>query len=81
MEKVTQNTKSIAKNQDFFADNDWYKRLQNELELYQFIAKSATHETAGAKRLLDIGNGGIFIFPVAHIPEVEAIDLFVEEGY
>ncbi len=81
MENVTQNTKSIAKNQDFFADNDWYKRLQSELELYQFIAKSATHETAGAKRLLDIGNGGIFIFPIAHIPEVEAIDIFVEEDY
>ena len=81
MENLTQNTKSVAKNQDFFADNDYYKTLQGELELYQFIAKSAAHETATAQRLLDIGNGGVFIFPIAHIPEVEAIDIFVEEDF
>ncbi len=81
MENSAQNIKSVAKNQDFFADNDWYKNLQGELELYQFIAKSAAHETANARRLLDIGNGGVFIFPIAHIPEVEAIDIFVEEDF
>jgi SAM-dependent methyltransferase len=81
MESLTQNEKSVAKNQDFFADNELYKRLQGELELYQFIAKSAAHETADARRLLDIGNGGVFIFPISHIPEVEAIDIFVEEGF
>lgn len=81
MENLTQSTKSVAKNQDFFADNDLYKRLQSELELYLFIAKSAAHETAHARRLLDIGNGGVFIFPIGHIPDVEAIDIFVEEDF
>src|ERR1035437_1247080 len=81
MENMTQNTKSVAKNQDFFADNDLYKTMQGELEIYQFIAKSATHETTGARRLLDIGNGGVFIFPIGHIPHVEAIDIFVEEDF
>jgi SAM-dependent methyltransferase len=70
-----------AKNQAFFADNDWYKTTQQHLELYRAIAASATHETAQARRLLDIGNGGVFIFPIAHIPEVEAIDIFVEDSF
>lgn len=77
----TQNVKSVAKNQEFFTDNDWYKTLQNELELYRFMAMSAAHETAHSRRLLDIGNGGIFIFPIGHIPEVEAIDIFVEKTF
>jgi SAM-dependent methyltransferase len=81
MENLTQNEKSVAKNQDFFADNELYKTLQSELEIYQFIARSAAHETIGAKRLLDIGNGGVFIFPIDHIPDVEAIDIFVEENF
>jgi SAM-dependent methyltransferase len=81
MGNLTQNVKSAAKNRDFFADNDLYKTLQNKLEIYQFIAKSAAHETASAHRLLDIGNGGVFIFPIGHIPDVEAIDIFVEKDF
>ena len=81
MDNPTQNEKSVAKNQEFFADNDLYKLLQGELELYRFIAQSAAHETTRARRLLDIGNGGVFIFPIDHIPDVEAIDIFVEEDF
>jgi SAM-dependent methyltransferase len=81
MEKGAQNEKSVVKNQDFFAENELYKSLQGELELYQFIANSAAHETAGARRLLDIGNGGVFIFPIDHIPDIEAIDIFVEASF
>lgn len=81
MDNPTQNTMSVAKNQQFFADNDWYKSLQNELELYRFIAMSAAHETRHARRLLDIGNGGVFIFPIEHIPDVHAVDIFVEEDF
>jgi hypothetical protein len=76
-----QDTTALTKNKDFFADNDWYKSTQQHLELYRFIAASATHETSRARRLLDIGNGGIFVFPVDHIPEVEAIDVFVEQDF
>ncbi len=76
---LAQNEKSFTKNQKFFANNESYKRQQNELELYRFMKMSATHETSGARRLLDIGNGGIFLFPIDHISEVEAIDIFVEK--
>ena len=76
-----QNSAALKKNQDWFADNDWYKNLQQELELYRFIALSAAHETRHARRLLDIGNGGVFTFPIAHIPEVVALDVFVEASF
>lgn len=81
MSDSTQDARSIETNREYFADNDWYKKTQAELELYRFIALSAAHETASARRLLDIGNGGVFIFPIAHIPEVEAIDLFIESTF
>jgi len=79
--ETSQNASSIAKNQEFFANNDWYKSLQGELELYRFIALSAAHETRDARRLLDVGNGGVFIFPIGHIADVHAIDIFVEEDF
>jgi SAM-dependent methyltransferase len=78
---LAQNEKSFAKNQKFFTKNEWYRSQQSELEIYQFIKMSATRETARARRLLDIGNGGIFLFPIDHIPEVEAIDIFVEKEF
>src|SRR5258707_10683449 len=79
--QATQNIQALEKNASFFANNDWYKSTQNRLETYRLIADSAYHEVQGSKRLLDIGNGGVFIFPIEQIPHVEAIDVFVEESF
>lgn len=79
--EVGQNQEALRKNAAFFAENEWYKSKQSRLETYRLIADSATHEVESAKCLLDIGNGGIFIFPINGIPRVEAIDLFVEESF
>jgi SAM-dependent methyltransferase len=79
--EVGQNEEALLKNASFFAENDWYKSNQNRLETYRLIAEAAAHEVETAKSLLDIGNGGVFIFPVEHIPHVEAIDVFVEESF
>lgn len=79
--KSTQNNLSTTLNQQFFKDNDSYKLIQEELEYYKLIAKSAAHETKTAKCLLDIGNGGVFIYPIDHIPEVTAIDIFIEDYF
>ena len=49
--------------------------------MYRLIAEAAAQEVRTAKSILDIGNGGIFIFPIDHIPLVEAIDLFVDESF
>jgi hypothetical protein len=76
-----QSNTAIRKNAEFFAENDWYKSNQGRLEIYRLIAESAAQEVRTATRILDIGNGGIFIFPIDHIPHVEAIDLFVDESF
>jgi SAM-dependent methyltransferase len=79
--EVGQNRKALQKNADFFAGNEWYKSNQNRLETYRLIAEAAAHEVETTERLLDIGNGGVFIFPIDHIPHVEAIDVFVEDSF
>ena len=72
---------TIRKNVDFFAENDWYRSNQGRLATYRLIAESAAHEVKKANRILDIGNGGIFAFPIDHISRVEAIDLFVDKTF
>jgi SAM-dependent methyltransferase len=79
--EAAQNEQALEKNASFFADNEWYKSNQERLETYRLIAQSASHEVEGAEHLLDIGNGGVFIFPIDRIPHVEAIDVFVEESF
>jgi SAM-dependent methyltransferase len=79
--EVGQNEAALRKNAAFFAENDWYKSNQHRLETYRLIAHAAAHEIAAAQSLLDIGNGGVFIYPIDHIPHVEAIDVFVDESF
>lgn len=79
--EVGQNEEALRKNAAFFAENQWYKSNQNRLETYRLIANAAAHEIEAAKSLLDIGNGGVFICPIDHIPHVEAIDVFVDESF
>jgi SAM-dependent methyltransferase len=82
-EEISANQSQVAvqKNAEFFADNEWYKNTQSRLDLYRLMAKAAAHETEQSQRLLDIGNGGIFIYPIDHIPSVEAVDIFVEQTF
>ena len=76
-----QQATAVVKNVEFFADNDEYKSAQKRLEHYRLVALAASHETEGSRALLDIGNGGVFEYPLAHIPRVVAIDVFVEEHF
>jgi SAM-dependent methyltransferase len=76
-----QNSKALAKNQLFFAENDRYKQAQTVLETYRFIAMAATQALKGTRRLLDVGNGGVFIFSIDDIPDVVAVDVFVEKSF
>jgi SAM-dependent methyltransferase len=82
-QEISGNQRQVAvqKNAEFFADNEWYKHTQSRLDLYRLMAKAAAHETEQSQRLLDIGNGGIFIYPIDHIPSIEAVDIFVERTF
>jgi cyclopropane fatty-acyl-phospholipid synthase-like methyltransferase len=79
--EARQDASAVARNAEFFADNERYKQTQKQLEIYRLIALSAAHETEYARALLDIGNGGLFEYPIAHIPRVVAIDIFVEHDF
>ena len=61
-QEAGQSNAAIRKNADFFAGNDRYKSNQSRLETYRLIAESAADEVKTANHILDIGNGGIFIF-------------------
>ena len=80
-EGAGQHTTAREKNAAFFADNDAYKSAQKRLETYRYIALAASHETEDSKTLLDIGNGGVFEYPIDHIRRVVAIDVFVERDF
>jgi SAM-dependent methyltransferase len=80
-QEAGQSSAAVRKNADFFAGNDRYKSSQGRLQTYRLIAESAAHEVKNADRILDIGNGGIFLFPIDHISRVEAIDLFVDKSF
>ena len=80
-DEIGQETRSLASNAQWFAGNKTYKSAQEDFELYRFIALAAAHETERSRALLDIGNGGIFAYPIAHIPRVVAIDVFVEDDF
>lgn len=80
-QEAGQSSLAVRQNANFFAENDWYKSNQDKLEMYRLIAKSVGQEIKMSNRVLDIGNGGIFNFPIAHIPHIEAIDLFADESF
>ena len=76
-----QNQKAKQKNKNFFSENKTYKSIQGDLAIYKLISLTAKRETEKSKRLLDIGNGGVFIYPTSHIPDVSACDIFVEKDF
>jgi cyclopropane fatty-acyl-phospholipid synthase-like methyltransferase len=79
--EARQDAPAAAANAEYFADNGRYKQTQRILELYRFIALAASHETEHTRTLLDIGNGGLFGYPIAHIPRIVAVDIFVEKDF
>lgn len=80
-DEAGQQSTAREKNAAFFADNDAYKSAQKRLETYRYIALAASHETEDSKALLDIGNGGVFEYPIDHIRRIVAIDVFVERDF
>src|SRR5258708_3645541 len=79
--KPEQESTAAMLNAEFFVENDFYRISQKNLEIYRLIALAAAHETAHSVTLLDVGNGGFFEYPIGHISDVTAIDLFVDPSF
>ena len=66
-----------AKNTSFFNDNDRYLQSVSKLATYVNIRNELATRLAGTRRLLDIGNGGVFDYPLEVAEEIVGVDLFV----
>lgn len=75
---VGQDPGSVALNERFFAGSDDYADQVAELDTYRYIRTAITREVAGTRRLLDVGNGGVFEYDTALVDEIVAVDLFLE---
>ena len=79
-ETSTQDDLAVEKNKDFFADNEAYARNVEGLATYLNIRKVVNREIAGRRRLLDIGNGGVFDYDTSLVPEIVGVDLFLDDS-
>jgi SAM-dependent methyltransferase len=73
-----QDSTSANQNAEFFA-RDKHGRDAAELDTYQRIREAITAEVAGAARLLDVGNGGVFEYDTTRVGEIVAVDLFLDQ--
>jgi hypothetical protein len=79
--KPEQEPTAATLNAEFFVESDFYRVAQKTLEIYRWSGLAATHETANSVALLDVGNAGLFEYPIGHIPDVVAMDLFVDPSF
>lgn len=74
---ATQETNSAVRNAEFFA-GDKHGRDVAVLDTYRFIRGAIEREITGVKRMLDVGNGGVFEYDTNLVEEVVAVDLFLD---
>ncbi len=78
--KSRQADKSVDRNISFFRDNlQSYGENIRELDTYVAIRASTNQALTGIRRLLDIGNGGVFDYDVGLVPSILALDLFLDD--
>jgi SAM-dependent methyltransferase len=69
---------AVARNREFFARERWSQQLA-EIDSYKLIRKVIGAEVAGTRRLLDVGNGGVFEYAPELVESIVAVDLFLSE--
>jgi SAM-dependent methyltransferase len=74
-----QDPASVAKNASFFDSNDRYAQSVGSLETYRHIRNAVDKAIIGARRLLDVGNGGVFDYDTSLAEEIVGVDLFLDK--
>jgi SAM-dependent methyltransferase len=64
-------------NADFFAAGQ-HARDSARLDVFRLIWDAIEREIAGARRMLDVGNGGIFEYDTSLADQIVAVDLFLD---
>jgi SAM-dependent methyltransferase len=75
---VGQDPISVNDNAAFFDANERYARLVGSLDTYRAIRLVLNRELKGVRRLLDVGNGGVFDYDLGLVEQVVAVDLFLD---
>jgi SAM-dependent methyltransferase len=73
-----QDAASAERNAEFFV-REKHARDVAALDTYRLIRDAINREVAGARRLLDVGNGGVFQYDTGLVDEIVAIDLFLDQ--
>jgi SAM-dependent methyltransferase len=76
---ASQDQHAADQNREFFGHDDRYARRAAKLAITRNIGRAVNRELAGSKRVLDIGNGGVFDYDTSLADEIVAVDLFLDE--
>lgn len=73
-----QDVASVTKNARYFDANKHYAERVGSLDTYGNIRDAVDREIVGARRLLDIGNGGVFDYNTDLAEQIVGVDLFLD---
>ena len=77
---MAQSPRAAQENAAYFADNaEQYTAWLATIDTYRLQGAAITRELTGARRLVDIGNGGAFDYDPSVVDEIVAVDLFAPE--
>ena len=74
---TSQDPDSVAQNTQFFA-GEKHSRDVATLDTYKRIREAIECEVAGCRRMLDVGNGGVFQYDTRLVEKIVAVDLFLD---
>ncbi len=78
-EGTDQATVAVVRNREFFAGEHWSQQTA-DIDSYSLIRDVIDRELAGTRRLLDVGNGGVFDRYTPELVEsIVAVDLFLSQ--
>lgn len=76
--RPSQAADAATKNAEFFA-REKHGRDVATLDTYLRIREAIEREVAGARRMLDVGNGGVFEYDTGVVEQIVAVDLFLDD--
>ncbi len=74
-----QDAHAAAQNREFFAHDERYARRNARLAITRNTRDALNRQLEGARRVLDVGNGGVFDYDTSLATEIVAVDLFLDE--
>jgi SAM-dependent methyltransferase len=77
-ERGRQANVAVVRNREFFAGERWSQQI-TAIDSYSLIRDVIDAALAGTRRLLDVGNGGVFEYTAELVESIVAVDLFLSD--